>query len=53
VHDSIAKKAQFTQEETYSKNYFYKDEELRLVILDTAGQSEFTPGLPNRYCIGI
>ncbi len=40
-------------EESYTKNYFYKNEELKLHILDTAGQSEFTPGLPNRYCIGI
>jgi hypothetical protein len=39
-------------EETLTKNYFYKNEEIKLVMLDTAGQSEYTPALPNRYCIG-
>jgi len=40
------------QDETYTKNYFYKKEELKLTIIDTPGQSEYTPGLPNKYCIG-
>ena len=42
-----------TNEETLTKNYFYKNEEVKLVMLDTAGQSEYTPALPNRYCIGV
>lgn len=50
---SLPDRPQLTQEETYYKNYFYKNEELKLVIIDTAGQSEFTPALPQRYCIGV
>jgi Ras family protein len=46
-------KPKILQEENYYKNYFYKNEELKLSILDTVGQSEYTPGLPQRYCIGV
>jgi hypothetical protein len=52
VDNSLPEKAQVTLEETSTKNYFYKNEELKLVLLDTPGQSEYTPALPNRYCIG-
>jgi hypothetical protein len=47
-------KPSLTHEETFSKNYFYKNknEEVKLVMIDTAGQSEYTPALPQRYCIG-
>lgn len=40
------------QDEILTKNYFYKNEELKITIIDTPGQSEYTPGLPNKYCIG-
>jgi len=52
IHNSIPEKSYVTHEETFSKNYFYKNEELKLNLLDTAGQSEYTPALPSRYCIG-
>jgi small GTP-binding protein len=53
VDNTATEKTKATMEETFNKNYFYKNEELRLIILDTAGQSEYTPALPNRYCIGV
>ena len=52
VDNSLPDKPSLTIEETLTKNYFYKNEEIKLVMLDTAGQSEYTPALPNRYCIG-
>ncbi len=52
VDNSLPEKPSLTMEETLTKNYFYKNEEIKLVMLDTAGQSEYTPALPNRYCIG-
>ncbi len=52
IHNSLPEKPHITQEEIFSKNYFYKNEEFKLNLLDTAGQSEYTPALPNRYCIG-
>jgi Ras family protein len=53
VENTMTDKPKVLQEEMYYKNYFYKNEELKLSILDTVGQSEFTPGLPQRYCIGV
>jgi Ras family protein len=53
VDNTINERPNILQEEMYYKNYFYKNEELKLSILDTVGQSEFTPGLPQRYCIGV
>jgi hypothetical protein len=41
-----------TNEEILTKNYYYKNEEVKVVMIDTAGQSEFTPALPSRYGIG-
>ncbi len=41
-----------THEDSFSKNIYYNNEEYRLNIIDTAGQSEYTPALPSRYCIG-
>ncbi len=52
VYNSLPERSQLTHEETLSKNFYYKNEELRLNILDTAGQSEYTPALPSKYCIG-
>ena len=52
VDNELPDKPQMTNEETFTKNYFYKNEEVKLVMMDTAGQSEFTPALPSRYCIG-
>ncbi len=52
MYNSLPEKPHLTHEETFSKNFFYKNEEFRLNILDTAGQSEYTPALPSRYCIG-
>lgn len=46
-------KPQMTYEENYSKNFLFKNEEVKMHMIDTAGQSEFTPALPNRYCIGV
>lgn len=40
------------QDEHFSKNFLYKNQELKLNFIDTPGQSEYTPGLPNKYCIG-
>jgi small GTP-binding protein len=53
VDNNIQERPKVLQEEMFYKNYFYKNEELKLSILDTVGQSEFTPGLPQRYCIGV
>jgi len=41
-----------THEDSFSKNFQHNNEEFRLNIIDTAGQSEYTPALPSRYCIG-
>lgn len=41
------------QDENFSKNYLHKNQELKINIIDTPGQSEYTPGLPNKYCVGI
>ena len=40
-------------EETFIKNIVYKKEDIKLVILDTIGQNEYTPFLQNKYCIGV
>ncbi len=52
VDNSLPDKPSMTHEEVLTKNYFYKSEEIKLVMIDTAGQSEYTPALPQRYCIG-
>jgi hypothetical protein len=40
------------QDEINNKNYLHKNQELIINLIDTPGQSEYTPGLPNKYCIG-
>jgi GTPase SAR1 family protein len=52
VDNTLPDKPSMTIEETFIKNYYYKNEETKLILLDTAGQSEYTPALPNRYCVG-
>ena len=53
TENSLPDKPQMTQEEILTKNYYYKNEEVKLVMIDTAGQSEYTPALPHRYCVGV
>lgn len=48
----MASEGKQMQDESYSKNYLNKNQELKINIIDTPGQSEYTPGLPNKYCVG-
>jgi hypothetical protein len=40
------------QDEIFTKNYLHKNQELSINLIDTSGQSEYTPGLHNKYCVG-
>ena len=40
------------QDKNFTKNFSHKSQELKINLIDTPGQSEYTPGLPNKYCVG-
>jgi len=48
----VSTEIQRFDDEMFSTNQFYENEEFKLVFIDTPGQSEFTPFLQNKYFIG-
>jgi GTPase SAR1 family protein len=53
IDNVFPEKVPYQSEETFVKTILHKKEEVKLILLDTVGQNEYTPFLQSKYCIGV